>query len=75
MTARAHLRNVLYKPDTFNGDIHLVLSEKIYARGTDLGWVSLVNGKVHIHKAIGDHGTYLKEHLDKTADIIKNIIR
>ncbi|NDC78439.1 MAG: hypothetical protein EBZ67_11280 [Chitinophagia bacterium] len=74
MAARTMLRREMFSPGVFRGDLHLVMSGRVFYRGTDLGWSRHVEGKVHLHRAEGDHRTYLKEELDATASILKQIL-
>jgi amino acid adenylation domain-containing protein len=74
MAARTMLRREMFSLGVFRGDLHLVMSGRVFLRGTDLGWSRHVEGKVHLHRAEGDHRTYLKEELDATASILKGIL-
>jgi hypothetical protein len=74
MAARTMLRHEMFCPGVFRGDLHLVMSGKVFNRGTDLGWSKHVAGMIHLHRVRGDHRTYLKEELDATASILKGIL-
>lgn len=74
MAARTMLRREMFSPGLFRGDLHLVMSGRVFDRGSDLGWARHVEGKVHLHRAEGDHRTYLKEELEATASILKGIL-
>lgn len=74
MAARTLLRRESFQPGIFRGDLHLVMSGKVFDRGTDLGWGRQVEGRVHLHRTEGDHRSYLKERLDATASILQGIL-
>jgi len=74
MAARTQLRRDDFQAGTFRGDLHLLLSERIYDRGGDLGWGRHVEGTVHRHRVTGDHRTYLKEHLSETAGTLGRLL-
>jgi hypothetical protein len=74
MAARTQLRRDDFQAGTFRGDLHLLLSERIHDRGSDLGWGRHVHGTVHRHRVTGDHRTYLKDHLAETALTLGRIL-
>jgi amino acid adenylation domain-containing protein len=60
-----------HRPQPYTGPIQLLVSEAYYRRDPTLGWDTLARGGVHLHQVPGNHETYIREHVEMTAQTLK----
>jgi thioesterase domain-containing protein len=73
---RDRYRRVLrwHNPKPYEGQIHILVNEKYYNRDHTLGWGQLALKGLEIHKVPGDHDTYLREHVQATAQKLRHCL-
>lgn len=60
-----------YRPGSYPGHLVLILSEESHARGTFSEWEKLTAQGADVYTVPGDHLSYLREHVDTTAEQLK----
>ncbi len=66
--ARARYR---YQPTRYPGKLTLLVSEDLAKVGRNLGWDELVGGGIEVHRLRGNHITYIRRHVDRTAEMLR----
>lgn len=67
--AKLHYQRLLqdFVPPPYNGDVVLLMTEDLIARGHVQAWMSLLQGRVVVQPLQGIHRTYLGEHVETNA--------
>jgi thioesterase domain-containing protein len=61
-----------HRPQPYAGPIELLVNEQYHQRDDpSLGWDTLGRGGMHIHKVPGNHDSYIREHLQVTAEELR----
>jgi surfactin synthase thioesterase subunit len=71
--ARDRYRRTLrwHRPQPSTCPIQMLVNEAYTRRDPALGWDTLARGGLHIHKVPGNHDTYIREHVEMTAQTLK----
>jgi hypothetical protein len=56
-----------YRPQPYHGRISIIVNEQEAQHDPTLGWADLVSGGVDVYRAVGDHETYIRTHVDVVA--------
>ena len=72
-TARQKIRNNQFSGKIFQGDLHMIVTGKP-KKGDFYGWDKYVSGTVYLHPVAGNHNSYLKEYVEKTATTLQQIL-
>ncbi len=63
-----------YRPREYQARMTLILSETIYNRQPDGGWANLVPAGVDVYRVNAPHNTYLTDHVDFTATLLRECL-
>jgi surfactin synthase thioesterase subunit len=63
-----------YRPKPYKGHVSLIYNENAYAVDPLGGWSNLISGDVHSYRAPGDHETYIREHVQSLAKLVRQCL-
>jgi hypothetical protein len=62
---------IRYRPKPYAGAVTLLINEALYRCDMSLGWQDYVLGGLEIHVLRGNHLTYIREHVQSTAERLR----
>jgi thioesterase domain-containing protein len=60
-----------YRPKPYKGRVSLIYNENAYAIDPLGGWTGLISGDVASYRAQGNHETYIREHVQSLANLLR----
>ncbi|MDW8269288.1 MAG: hypothetical protein RMN24_08995, partial [Anaerolineae bacterium] len=74
--AKLHYRRLLqdFVPAPYEGDVVLLMTEDLIARGHVQAWMTLLRGQVVVQPLEGIHRTYLGEHVETNAARLRRLV-
>ena len=63
-----------YRPKPYKGHVSLIYNENAYAIDPLGGWSNLISGDVNSYRAPGDHETYIREHVQSLAKLVRQCL-
>jgi thioesterase domain-containing protein len=74
--ARANYRRVVrrYWPQPYPGPVSIIACEKFYREDHTLGWSELTSNNLHVVVVPGDHDSYLRDHVQVTAQQLRKCL-
>jgi hypothetical protein len=52
----------------------MLINEESYQQDPTLGWADLVSGGIEVHRAVGDHESYIREYVQWVAEQLRKCI-
>jgi amino acid adenylation domain-containing protein len=72
---RRHVRACMrYRPRPFSIPLTLLACEDNIRRGLVAGWAQVASSGIEVHRAPGDHDSYSREHVERTAEVLRNCL-